>query len=501
MEWTISHGEIAREPGDALLVPIGDGGTLTPVAMAVDAAMGGRLAGLVSDLDFKGKAFVTRAVYSFGQTPTRFLILVGIGGAHADNLDNLRQSVAAGARSARDAGATSLVVALPGVVDPTAAAQALVEGVLLGCFKDTRYKSNGAASRQLTSLRLVTTAEQEPAAREGIARGTMVAEGVILARELVNQPGAELWPDRLAQVTAAMAAAQGLGCTIYGEHALADLGAGALLAVGHGSDRPPRLVHLRYRPVGRENEAPITFIGKGITFDTGGYSIKTAGGMETMKSDMAGAAAVIGAMAAVARLKPDIAIDAVIASAENMVSGRAMRPGDVLRSMSGKTIEVNNTDAEGRLVLADALTFAQRQGAREMIDLATLTGACVVALGHVAVGVMGNQQPIVDRLLAAAATEGERMWQLPLYDEYREGLRSEIADMRNSGGRYAGAQVGASFIKEFAGETPWVHLDIAGPSWVDKDSPLAVKGATGVGVRTLIRYAFNAAQAEPRANP
>jgi leucyl aminopeptidase len=401
----------------------------------------------------------------------------------------MRTMAAQAAKSARDAGATSLALALPAGLDPTAATRAVVEGILLGTYKDTRYKSEVKDEKRLTAVHLYAGAGQEDAAAAGLMQGEAVAAGVAFARDLVNQPAADLWPDRLATIAATMATAEGLACDIYGDEALAGLGAGALLGVGRGSDRPPRLIHLRHRPEGVDGSAPIAFVGKGITFDTGGYSIKTAQGMETMKGDMAGAAAVLGAMLTVARLRPAVAIDAVIASAENMISGRAMRPGDVLTSMSGKTIEVNNTDAEGRLVLADAVTFAIRQGARELIDLATLTGACVVALGTICTGVMGNQQEAVDRVLAAASAAGERMWQLPLFDEYREGLRSEIADMRNSGGRYAGAQIGAIFIKEFAGATPWVHLDIAGPSWQDKETPLGPKGATGVGVRTLVRYA------------
>jgi leucyl aminopeptidase len=496
VDWTIATGDVTLATVDALALPIVEGTGLSPVGVRVDQALDGGLTSLLADTAFQGKANTVRTVYTFGRLPARFLILVGLGTATEPSVEQVRRSAASAARAAREAGAKSLAVAVPAGMAAGDAGQAVAEGVLLGTYRYTRYKSsaNSDGSKALQAVHLYVDEGAEEAGRQGVERGEAVAAGVAFARDLVNQPGADLWPERLATIAATMAGEAGLACHVYDERALADLGAGALLGVGHGSERPPRLIHLRYRPDGVADGAPITFVGKGITFDTGGYSIKTAGGMETMKCDMAGAAAVLGAIHTIARLQPPVAIDAVIASAENMVSGRSMRPGDVLTSMSGKTIEVNNTDAEGRLVLADALTFAIRQGATEMIDLATLTGACVVALGTVAVGVMGNQQPIINRLLAAAAAEGERMWQLPLYDEYREGLRSDIADMRNSGGRYAGAQIGASFLKDFAGDTPWVHLDIAGPAWLDKETPLSPKGASGVGVRTLIRYAEEAAR-------
>lgn len=492
MDWTIASGDITRATAEALAVPVGEGRALGPVGAALDAAMGGGLSRLLAETNFTGRANAVRTVYTFGQAPVRFLTLVGTGAA-GPSLDGVRTQAAQAAKSAREAGATSLALALPAALDAAAAARAAVEGVLLATYTYTRYKSEAGNNKRLATVHLYVAEGQAAAAQAGLGQGEAVAAGVAFARDLVNQPAADLWPDRLATIAATLAAAEGLTCRVYGDEALAGLGAGALLAVGRGSDRRPRLIHLRYRPAEHAGTAPITFVGKGITFDSGGYSIKTAQGMETMKVDMAGAAAVLGGMLAVARLRPPVAIDAVVAAAENMISGRSMRPGDVLTAMTGKTIEVNNTDAEGRLVLADAVAFANRQGARELIDLATLTGACVVALGTVCTGVMGNEQPVVDRLLAAASAAGERMWQLPLYEEYREALRSEVADIRNSGGRNAGAQVGATFIKEFVGQTPWVHLDIAGTAWQDKETALGPKGATGVGVRTLARYAEQAA--------
>jgi leucyl aminopeptidase len=493
MDWWVTRGDLLAAPVEAAAVPIEEGDEPGALAGAVDAALDGRLSTWLKDTGFRGKVGTVRTVHTFGRGPVRFLTLVGTGSGAGDAQDGMRLFAARAARSARDAGATSLALALPGTLPVVEAARAVAEGVLLGTYTFTRLKSAPPRDRRLTTVHLVVPAGQEEQARAGIAAGEAVATGVALARDLVNQPGADLWPDRLAALAATVATEAGLTCRSFGGEELATMGAGALLGVGRGSDHPPRLIHLRYRPEGVDGSAPIAFVGKGITFDTGGYNLKPGAGMETMKVDMAGAAAVLGAMRALAALRPAVAIDAVIASAENMVSGRSMRPGDVLTAMNGTTIEVNNTDAEGRLVLADAVTYAIRQGARQIVDLATLTGACVVALGSVCTGVMGAPQATVDELLSAAARAGERMWQLPLYDEYREVLRSEVADMRNSGGRNAGAQVGAVFIREFAGTTPWVHLDIAGTAWTDKDTTLAVKGATGVGVRTLVALAEAAA--------
>ncbi|MCC6629518.1 MAG: leucyl aminopeptidase, partial [Chloroflexi bacterium] len=408
MDWSVSTGDPLAAPVEALAVPVQDGDDPGAAARALDGALDGRLSALLRETAFRGRPGTVRTVYTFGQAPVRFLTLVGIGAASGDPVERVRLLAARAARSARDAGALSLALVLGDDAPVIAAARAAAEGVLLGTYRDTRFKAEKAADKRLERIHLVAPVGAEDDARAGIAAGDAVAAGVLLARDLVNQPGSDLWPDRLGAIAAAMAAEVGLECQIYGGEALATMGAGALLGVGKGSDHPPRLIHLRYRPAGVDGSAPITFVGKGITFETGGYNLKPGVGMETMKSDMAGAAAVLGAMKAVAVLRPAVAIDAVIASAENMVSGRSMRPGDILTAMNGTTIEVNNTDAEGRLVLADAVVFANQQGARQLIDLATLTGACVVALGTVCTGVMGQPQVAVDALLAAATTAGER---------------------------------------------------------------------------------------------
>lgn len=308
-----------------------------------------------------------------------------------------------------------------------------------------------------------------------------------LARDLVNEPGLDLFPERLAGRAWEVADQLGLACTIYDRKALEEMGAGGIVGVGQGSSREPRLIHLVYTPDG-ESTGTIGFIGKAITFDTGGVNLKPADGMRNMKIDMAGGAAVLGAMRAIAELKPPFTVHGVIAAAENMPSHTAYRPGDVLRTLSGKTVEITNTDAEGRIVLADAMTFAARQGAELMIDLATLTGASVVAVGNEAASLFGTDDTLVSDLLQASEHAGERMWHMPLWESYRADLNSDIADIKNSGNRDGGAIKAALFLKEFTNGVPWAHLDVAGPAWSGKESGYRTVGATGYGVHTLVTF-------------
>jgi leucyl aminopeptidase len=314
------------------------------------------------------------------------------------------------------------------------------------------------------------------------------AQATWFARDLVNAPANEVHPTHLAQVATRLAREAGLRVRVLGQPECGRLGMGAFLAVAAGSRQPPKFIHLTYAPRGRARRR-VALIGKGITFDAGGLDLKTAEGMLRMKDDMSGAAAVLGVLRALPRLAPPVEVHGLIAATENMPSGSAFRPGDVLRAMNGTTIEVGNTDAEGRLTLADALCYARaRVEPDEVVDLATLTGACVIALGPLCTGLFANDQGLADRLLRAADQAGERFWQLPLIDEYRENLKSEIADLNNVGPRGGGAITAGLFLREFAGDTPWAHLDIAGPAFTEKDLPLAPKGATGVAVRTLLTY-------------
>jgi len=376
--------------------------------------------------------------------------------------------------------AATLVAAAPGL-DAGAAVQAVVEGAALAAYRFTRYKGDPHPCR-LESFAVVARGK---AAGAGLERGNRVAAAVTMARDLVNEPAGAMTPSRLAEVATEAARGGRLDLTVWDEQAIATEKLGGLAGVARGSDEPARLIRLAWEPP--NPRARIALVGKGITFDSGGLSIKTAEGMETMKTDMSGAAAVLATMAALPDLAPDVAVLAIVPATENMPGGRATKPGDVLRARNGKTIEVLNTDAEGRLVLADGLSLAVEAGVDAIVDLATLTGACMVALGPKIAGLMGNHEGWVDQVRAAADRAGENVWPLPLPDEYRRSIDSEIADIKNIGSdRYGGALTAGLFLREFVGDVPWAHLDIAGPARSGDDTGYVHKGGTGWGVRTLL---------------
>jgi leucyl aminopeptidase len=361
------------------------------------------------------------------------------------------------------------------------------------------YKTESKEERRIDELILCAAAPvPNDALANGVSRGRIIGDAVNTARELINEPSSTLTPTELAERAKETANRFGLDIDVLDEARMKELGMGALLGVARGSDEPARLVILRYTPEGAEpmgNDAEvIAIVGKGITFDSGGISIKPAEGMEKMKYDMSGAASTLAAMSAIAQLKPRINVIGIMPATENMPSGRAYKPGDVLRAMSGKTIEVINTDAEGRLILADAISYARKLGATRIIDLATLTGAVSVALGTINVGMLGNNQEFIDEVRAAAKEVGERFWQLPLDEDYREQIKSDIADIKNSGGRNAGTITAAYFLREFAEDVPWVHLDIAGTAWENERKPHMAKGPTGVAIRALIQYVCSKAK-------
>jgi leucyl aminopeptidase len=366
-------------------------------------------------------------------------------------------------------------------------AHAIVEGAVLGSYSFERYKRE-KSEKAVTELHVVEPDRARVReVREGAQRGEIFARATCFARDLINAPSNDVHPTHLADVAGTIAADGKLELHVYDRAECEGMGMGAFLGVAAGSQQPPKFIHLAWKP--RRARRKVVVIGKGVTFDSGGLDLKSAEGMLRMKNDMSGAAAVLGIMRALPSLRPDAEVHGLIAATENMPSGSAIRPGDVLRAMNGTTIEVGNTDAEGRLTLADALCYAvDRIKPDEMIDMATLTGACVVALGPLCSGLMANDQRLANRLLAAAETAGERVWQLPLLDEYREHLKSEVADMNNVGPRGGGAINAGLFLKEFTSGLPWAHLDIAGPAFIEKDVPLGGKGATGVTVRTLLTY-------------
>jgi leucyl aminopeptidase len=486
---------VARKPlpslaVDALVVGLPSGEKRWPEALtSLDHRADGLIRSALDAEKFTGKAGAVTHVHVGGRLASPRVVVVGIGPRREVTAETIRRAAAAGLRRARDLGARSVGLELLGDrLSPRQRAHALTEGVVLGTYAFERYKRE--ASERFVEQAQVVPPDGRGArdVAEGIRTGLTFARATWFARDLVNAPANEVHPTHLAEVAETIAQEGRLSLRIYDRVECEKLGMGAFLGVAAGSQQPPKFIHLTYRGPGRPTRR-IAIVGKGITFDSGGLDLKTADGMLRMKDDMSGAAAVLATMRALPSLKPRVEVHGLIAATENMPSGTAFRPGDVLRAMNGTTIEIGNTDAEGRLTLADALSYAvQEVKPDEIIDLATLTGACVVALGPLCSGLMANHQGLTNRLLAAAEAAGERVWQLPLLEEYRDHLKSEIADLNNVGPRGGGAITAGLFLKEFAAGVPWAHLDIAGPAFVDKDGPLTVKGATGVGVRTLLTY-------------
>jgi leucyl aminopeptidase len=412
------------------------------------------------------------------------VVAVGVGPREKVDAEVLRKAAASLVRAAwKDRRvATSLLAAAPSQLDAAAASQALTEGAGLAAYRFTRYKADPKAC-QIEFLVFVGPPDSD--ARAGIERGARLTEAVALARDLVNEPAGSLTPQRLADVAAEIAEREGLALTVLDEAAIGTEKLGGLLGVAAGSAQPPRLIELVYEAA--DAAATVALVGKGITFDSGGLSIKTAEGMETMKTDMSGAAAILAAMSTLPVMQPPVKVVGIIPATENMPGGTATKPGDVLRIRNGKTVEVLNTDAEGRLVLADGLSLAVEAGVDAILDLATLTGACIVALGRKVAGLMGNHQGWIDQVRAAAERAGEAVWPLPLPEDYRKSLDSDVADLKNiSGGRYGGALTAGLFLKEFVGDVPWAHLDIAGPARSEEEDAYLTKGGTGFGVRTVV---------------
>jgi leucyl aminopeptidase len=468
-----------------------------PEMRRVDLALGGLLALALRDLRFEGRVAEIADVHTGGRIPAKRVLVIGLGPRGECTAEALRRAAAAAARRARDLGAASVAIPVLGTrargLSVMARAQATAEGVRLGLYRFDRYKEKRNGDRTVSAVTVLVPAARDRApAREGLRRAELSAEAACLARDLINEPANSVTASSLAETARAIARESGLRLRVLDRAACEKMGMGAFLGVNRGSVEPPQFIHLTYTPRRRARRR-VALIGKGITFDSGGLDLKTAEGMAWMKGDMSGAAAVLGALKVVPRLRPAVEVHGVIAATDNMPSGSATKPGDVLRAMNGKTIEVNNTDAEGRLTLADAIAYARKEiKPHEIVDIATLTGACSIALGSLCGGAMSNDPALQGRVIEAGARAGERLWPLPLIEEYREGLRSEVADLRNTGPRPGGAITAGLFIREFAGDTPWVHLDIAGVAFTDKDLPYAPKGGVGFGARTLIEYVLAA---------
>ena len=467
----------------------------------VDRGLSHRLLEIAKEDRFEGRAgrrLLWHAASSDGLKCRRFLLL-GLGAKDELTLERFRRYLGDALLECDRLGAAS--VALPLLQAGSSpypareAAVAIAEGVLLGTYRFDRYRSEARSGRK--HLRHVQVAAGDASLRDvtdGIGFGETTASATNFARDLVNVPAGDLPPQRMSEIARQVGEEAKIGVKVFEAEDLRRLGMGGILGVGQGSKNPPRLIQLEYRPEERPVRK-VALVGKGLTFDSGGLSLKSSEGMETMKCDMAGSAAVLAAMRVLPELAPRTEVVGLMGMAENMPGGGAIRPGDVLKIMNGKTVEVRNTDAEGRLVLADALSYASTlPDLEETIDLATLTGACVVALGPMAAGVLGNSRELVDDILSAAAKAGEPMWPLPLYLEYGEHIKSDIADIKNTGIRWGGAITAALFLSEFVRPgLRWAHLDIAGPAFGDKDYSYMKKGGSGVGVRTLIRYLMDLA--------
>jgi leucyl aminopeptidase len=452
---------------------------------------------LQTSRELTGKSFECTLLHRPTGLAAQKLLVVGAGKKQKFSDAHVRRVAGAAVRHLRGRGLHELAWVLGSDGARLESVQAVVEGAILADYDADRYRTEREAERRIDLLGLATDdAAPTEAARAGLERGRIIAEAQNFVRDLVNEPSNRMTPTILAEQAATMAKRFGLECQILGPDEIRELKMGAFWGVAQGSEEPPRLIVVRYTPAEAPPAPVIGLVGKGITFDTGGISIKPSESMHEMKTDMAGGAMMLGVMQTVAQLKPRVRVIAVVPATENMPSGNAYKPGDVLTSMSGKTIEVLNTDAEGRLVLADALTYAQRLGCTVLIDAATLTGAVMIALGHITTGVFGSSQAWVDRVLKSAAKAGEKMWQMPVDDDYREQYKSLIADLANTGGRYGGAITAAMFVGEFAGDTPWVHLDIAGTRWSNDEKPFLAKGPTGAPLRTLVQLLLDHAGGE-----
>jgi leucyl aminopeptidase len=461
----------------------------------VDQLLGLTLTRAVTGGDFGARRGDMLLLYRVKDSGPDRVLLVGVGARPELTAERLRQAGGQAARRASELGVTEMAVSvaadwLGGAMDLEAGSRALVEGAVLGSWRFEELRSEPAEDDQRPALQsltlLVPNAQSKRLAKRGAEFGRVVAGAQNYARELAIRPANIVNPRYLADEARRLGEELGLKVTVLDRAAIKKDGMNALLAVAAGSDDEPRFIAIEYCPV--KGQRPLALVGKGVTFDAGGLSLKTPVGMETMKADMSGAAAVLGALRAVAELELKINVVGLIPAVENLPSGHAMRPGDVIGSRSRKTIEVLNTDAEGRLILADALNYAARFEPQALIDIATLTGACVVALGNQAIGLMGSDQDLVDEIRVAADRCGERVWQLPLWDEYREQMKSEVADIKSTGGRPAGTITAAIFLREFVGSVPWAHLDIAGTVWAEKAGPYQPAGPTGVGVRLFTEW-------------
>jgi leucyl aminopeptidase len=483
-----SPAEVETECLAVAVVDEGEGPTSKPRVMSSDAQVRNAAQELITSAEVTGKLFEANLIHKPHGLKAKRLLLIGSGKAKNFSTYELRKVAGTAVRYLKPKSIKSFAIVAPdlasGVVDSL---KSVVEGAFVADFDPDTYKSD-RKDLAMQTVTVVTDADKK-IAEEAVREGRAMGESQNLTRVLVNEPSNRMTPTVLGDQAKKMCAEVGLKCEVYGADKIKELKMGAFWSVAQGSDEPPALIVMTYEPEGAPKQPVLGLIGKGITFDTGGISIKPADGMEKMKYDMAGGATMIGAMRAIAMLKPKVKVIGIVCASENMPSGKAQKPGDIQIAMSGKSIEIINTDAEGRLVLADGLHYARQLGATHMIDAATLTGACVVALGMVNAGVFANDDAMYHKFTEANKRAGEKMWRLPLDQEYFESIRSSIADIMNSGGRWGGAVTAAMFLKEFVDNTPWIHLDIAGTAWIEDNKPWIAKGPSGIAVRSIVEFA------------
>jgi leucyl aminopeptidase len=470
----------------------------------LDELTGGMVKSVLDGEELKGKEGETAYFHLLGEKGPNAnrLLLVGVGVREDYRAAQITQMAGTAVRILRGKGIKSLAIVPRAEGDAEKIVSTAVEGAIAGLFEPDKYRTVEKEKRQIDKLVIVLSGADEAAINRGAERGRIIGEAVNFTRDLANEPGAYMTPTNMAERAREIANDFGLSVDVLDEARMEQEGMGSLLSVSHGSDEPAKLIVLKYTPA----EAPaagdqelLAFVGKGVTFDSGGISLKPGESMELMKYDMTGGATVMGAMRAIAQLKPPIAVLGVAPCTENLPSGKATKPGDVVRAMTGKTIEVINTDAEGRLILADAIAYAKKLGATRVVDLATLTGAVSVALGDVHTAILGTDQELIDEVINAGKEVGEKFWQLPLDSDYSKQIKSDIADIKNVGGRKAGTITAAAFLKEFAEGLSWAHLDIAGTAWADDAKPHRAKGPTGIGVRTLINIVERLARSRSAA--
>ncbi|UCD10011.1 MAG: leucyl aminopeptidase [Dehalococcoidales bacterium] len=497
MEIKIAPGNIKEAEADAIIVCLFEGTErLKGDLVGIDSALEGEISRLLDSGEIKGKLNQLTTIHTLGKLPGSRVVICGIGKEDELHLDSIRKAVAKTCRSLEQNNVETVATVVFGNsrIPVEESIQAMTEGALLGTYSFRRHITKEAEHADIRQLTIMTDDNNLISEMEsGRIKGQIIAEAVMNARDMVNEPANYMTPTDMAEIARQTGDETGLEVEILEKEVMQELGMGALLGVARGSEQLPKFIIMKYSG-GKTPDTEIALIGKAITFDSGGISIKPSAGMEEMKDDMSGGAAVIAAMGAIARLKPEINVLGLVPATENLPSGTALKPGDVITQMEGKTIEIISTDAEGRLALSDAIGYARKQEVKRIVDVATLTGAMQVALGNVCTGAFANNQELVDKVIDAGEESGERIWQMPTYDEYKEQNKSDVADIKNVGGRLAGSITAALFLGEFVGDVPWVHLDIAGTAYTDKTKGYTVKGATGVPVRVLVNLVLSLAE-------